>query len=293
MKAPPSNTLWHVLGAGSMGSLAAWSLQQAGYIPVRLDQRHSGTLRRQIRFPDGSHASCTLQADSNEPIQRLLLAVKGGDTREALAPLLPRLAGNLTLMRLQNGMGTLDNLVLPPATQIIHLVTTDGAWRDGDQIHVVARNSTLAGDGSAQATPEFNALIPHWPGLEWRADIEFCQWKKLAINALINPLTALYRCKNGELLDQGPRQAHLAKLARELDHALPHWLPEWPGQSQTMAEDVARQTASNTSSMLADVLAGRRTEIEFITGHLLRRASRAGLVLETHAQLMEKITDLH
>ena len=45
---------------------------------------------------------------------------------------------------------------------------------------------------------------------------------------------------------------------------------------------VARATGANRASMLQDVLAGRRTEIEAITGSLLALAERQGAELPTH-----------
>ena len=289
MNDSPSTPTWHVLGAGSMGSLASWRLQQAG---LRTCMAGGTAASRTLIWPDHRSQTLALAADDQGPIHALLLAVKAGDTQVALQPLLPRLADNALLLRLQNGMGTLDGLPLPANLRIIDAVTTDGAWRQDDCIHVVAENITWAGDGQSLPPPDLARLADHWPGWRWCADIEQRQWQKLVINALINPLTAIYRCRNGELLDQGPRQDAMAALARELDTLLPRWLPDWPGGSLALATDVAAQTAANTSSMLADVLAGKPTEVDYINGHVVRMATRLGLSAPANEAMVARIHQL-
>jgi 2-dehydropantoate 2-reductase len=53
--------------------------------------------------------------------------------------------------------------------------------------------------------------------------------------------------------------------------------------------DVAKATAGNRSSMLQDILAGRRTEIEDLTGALLRLARRRRVNVPTHAAFYQLI----
>ncbi|MDF1630651.1 MAG: 2-dehydropantoate 2-reductase [Alcanivoracaceae bacterium] len=276
--------IWHLIGAGSMGALAASRLLAAGF-DVRVISRHGQPLQRRLLAADGSQHAVTLPAAGDEPIRRLLVAVKAGDTRLALQPLLPRLCLDAQILRLQNGMGSLDEVPLPASVRVLHLVTTDGAWRHAEDIHVVAENSTLIGDGGDTPPDWLAGLLPHWPGLRWCQDIDRAQWQKLAVNAVINPLTALYRCRNGELLDGAECEQKMAELASEVDQLLSACYPDWPMDTLQRSRDIARQTAANTSSMLADVLAGRETELRFINGYLLRQAQRLGLALPAHQSL--------
>jgi 2-dehydropantoate 2-reductase len=55
---------------------------------------------------------------------------------------------------------------------------------------------------------------------------------------------------------------------------------------------VIRATADNRSSMLQDVLAGRGTEIEYLTGHLLQLAARHGLAAPQNESLYRSICRL-
>lgn len=285
--------VWHLLGAGSIGSLAAHRLLQSGY-QVRSINRQQTAQQRTLHWPDGRQHTFSLPpATLDEPIDRLLLAVKAGDTRAALQPLVARLHPTAVILRLQNGMGSLGGVALPAALQIFHLVTTDGAWRNGEQVHVVAENQTLIGveESAVELSPPswFEVLQPHWPSLQWCQDIERAQWRKLAVNAVINPLTALHRCRNGELLDGAERQQQMAALAAEVDQVLSVRYPDWPMDTLARSCEIATQTAANTSSMLADVLAGRTTELRYINGYLLDQAKRIGLLLPAHQSLTHRL----
>ena len=55
------------------------------------------------------------------------------------------------------------------------------------------------------------------------------------------------------------------------------------------AAEVARRTAANRSSMLQDVLARRRTEIDFINGFLCRQADAAGIPCPLNRALRARV----
>jgi len=61
-----------------------------------------------------------------------------------------------------------------------------------------------------------------------------------------------------------------AKVATMEGHRFDRSLVEW-------AEEVCRQTAGNTSSMLQDVRGGKRTEIDAVSGEIVRRAQLTGV----------------
>ncbi|HKI55311.1 MAG TPA: ketopantoate reductase C-terminal domain-containing protein, partial [Anaerolineales bacterium] len=112
----------------------------------------------------------------------------------------------------------------------------------------------------------------------------------------INPLTALLRVKNGELLERPSAREMMGTLAMEtakVAQAEKIKLPfEYPVK---IAEDVARKTAANISSMLQDVLRGAPTEIDAICGAVVKAAKKHGI--ETPAnricwQLVKALSDL-
>jgi 2-dehydropantoate 2-reductase len=111
-------------------------------------------------------------------------------------------------------------------------------------------------------------------------DAEALVWGKLVISASINPLTAILRVRNGELLTNSFARTMMGELAREtysladsFGIKLPFLNPEHT------VEAVAKQTAENQSSMLQDVLRGNPTEIDAINGAVVQLASAKGILV--------------
>ncbi|MXR31503.1 putative 2-dehydropantoate 2-reductase [Pseudomonas sp. PICF6] len=291
-------TTWHVLGAGSLGTLWATRLARAG-LPVRLVLRNEQRLQayraaggltlveqgqaRQYPVPGQT-------ADAPQPIKRLLLACKAYDAEAAVASVAHRLSADAELILLQNGLGSQDAVANRiPLARCISASSTEGAFRDGDWRVVFAGHGyTWLGDPAHPVAPIWlddltAAAIPH----EWTADILTRLWRKLALNCAINPLTVLHHCKNGGL------QAHhceVATLCAELTDLLERCgQPMAAEDLQPEVERVIQATAANYSSMYQDVAHGRRTEISYLLGHACRVAERHRLPVPHLEQLRQRL----
>lgn len=64
-----------------------------------------------------------------------------------------------------------------------------------------------------------------------------------------------------------PELAHIPGIATRFD----------PGRLETLVVRVASKTKDNVSSMLADVRAGRRTEVEYMNGWVVKRGEELGV----------------
>ena len=98
--------------------------------------------------------------------------------------------------------------------------------------------------------------------------------EKVAINCCINPLTAVHRVKNGELLSEIHRD-QVTTVITEVSSVLGDL--GYPALSIALGRrvhEVITDTAENRSSMLNDVIAGRCTEADAIVGWLLRQTKR-------------------
>jgi len=292
------STTWHVLGAGSLGTLWAARLARAG-LPVRLILRDPGRL---ASYQTANGLTLVEQgvahtypvvgetSDSPGPIHRLLVACKAYDAQEAVAQLEHRLVPDAELILLQNGLGSQDAVAAQlPQARCIFASSTEGAFRESDWRVVFAGHGyTWLGDARHPTPPLWlddlqAAGIPH----EWSTDILTRLWRKLALNCAINPLTVLYQCRNGELQ---AHQCEVATLCAELADLL-----ECCGQPaaaedlQSEVERVIQATAANYSSMYQDVAGARRTEISYLLGYACQAAARHQLSLPHLQQLQARL----
>lgn len=115
-------------------------------------------------------------------------------------------------------------------------------------------------------------------------------WGKLVANTAINPLSALLRIPNGELVERDQVRMTLEAVAREtaaVAAALGITLPY--DDPAAYVVDVARRTASNRSSMLRDLESGRETEVDAINGAVVAAAERVGVLAPWNVNMLKMI----
>jgi 2-dehydropantoate 2-reductase len=283
---------WHILGAGSLGTLWATRLARAG-LPVRLILRdaprlaayeaNGGTLTLIEQGVETRLAISAQTLDSDEPIGRLLLACKAYDAEQAIASLASRLS---------HGLGSQDAVAAQvPLARCIFASSTEGAFRQQDwQVVFAGHGYSWLGDPQDPTPPAWlqelhSSGIPH----EWTPDILTRLWRKLALNCAINPLTVLHTCRNGGLLEH---HCEVATLCAELTELLERC--GQPAAAQNLHDEVLRvirATAANYSSMYQDVAQGRRTEISYLLGYACCAADRHECAVPHLMQLQHRLVE--
>lgn len=289
-------TRWHILGAGAMGRLFACKLKRLGLEPVLL-LRGDGHSVQNIRLRDGDAEESfdikTLGLDGITPdsIEGLLVTTKANQAVDAVQSCLPALSGATPVVLMHNGMGVQEILLSEhPDLNLLAGTTTEGAYRDGDILVHAGRGDTLIGQQAPGAPEWFAALESDEERISWTNEIDDTLWKKLLINCAINPLTALHHCRNGELLDRPTLRAEVELLCEELAAvSAARGNARGAGCALDWALGVIQRTAANQSSMLQDVLAGRETEIHYITGYLVNEAHRLNVPVPRNESLLRQL----
>jgi 2-dehydropantoate 2-reductase len=103
-------------------------------------------------------------------------------------------------------------------------------------------------------------------------------WRKVVTNAAVNPLSALIRKTNAELLADAPTSRVADGIAREVARvASAAGVPISDDDAVKQWRAMAALTGANRSSMLQDVEAGRATEIDAINGAVFREGQKRGV----------------
>jgi len=279
---------WWVLGAGAMGALFCGSMRRAG-VSSRLLTHHDQP--RTLRWVDDKQTTRLEAAPLNtlEPrsISRLLLTTKAFAVCDALRLAQPYLAADALVVTCANGMGFETQAAdILGGRPLLRAVSTEAALRTADSVAHTGRGATRIGDDHATPGPWFSDSLAKVPRWYWEPDIDQAIANKFAINCAINALTARHGCHNGELLENSAYRLQLETLCAEIQQvmtALQRWTP---GESlRVMAAQVCAATAANRSSMLQDRLAGRRTELAFLNGHLLELAQELGVAAPENTAL--------
>ncbi|KAH9879855.1 hypothetical protein J1614_001879 [Plenodomus biglobosus] len=280
---------------------------------------------------------------SGSLIRQLIVATKTHATVRALQSIKERLNSSSTLLFLQNGIGkdsvwylgdsaykffpgTIDEV----NTHIFLNVSTRPRYLAGIFNHGVYATSTfssvhagvadavigpiLSDDSKGQPNQEdptktgFAQDIASCPELSTSMvtaqELLYTQLQKLTINAVINPLTVIFDCKNGELFTDPTICALIEQQIVEISAVIykiisSHTQPVDtdiitkfnPEHLRAVVFDVGRRTASNISSMRQDRLAGRTTEIDYINGYIVAQARKHGIPSPLNTRIVQLVKD--
>lgn len=271
-----------VVGTGALGSLLALKLARAGHAVHAL--AHSEARRAALAAEAHHGLSADLAPESLRPVSLLFFCVKARDTAaaaQALATLGPRFPGVCSLQNGWDHMEVLERLL--PGAPLLAGATSLGAYFDASgTLHGSLEGATLLAPwGATEARwADYAATVLSSAGLPAEAhdDARRILWRKLALNAAVNPLTALLDRPNGSLLEREPLLRIAREAAREAARVgtrLGH-LPE-NYDPVSRLERLLDETRGNRSSMAEDLSRGRPTEADAILGPILRAARQERL----------------
>jgi len=282
-----------VLGPGALGGLLAALFFEAGeevclvdYRPERVEAlQREGLLLQDL---DGHRRRLAIPVVLPEhlgPCPLTLVTVKAHQTRAAARSLPLLLSGGGLALTLQNGLGNLETLAAAAGPErLLAGVIFAGATRPrhGQVIYAGIGDTYIGAPPGSRVTPGEMASVAarfRRAGLKCqvREDIEVMLWEKLLVNVGINPLTAILRVRNGDLL-KVPDAWELAVAAAREAQAVAQSYGVAVGQGvEERLRSVCTATAGNRSSMLQDILAGRTTEIEALNAQVVSRGAAHGV----------------
>lgn len=228
----------------------------------------------------------------------LMVPLKVHDIRAALTSLPFSLDAGTAVVLLHNGMGGWEQArdVLPHNP--LYLATTShGALKESPEtVRHTGFGQTMLGAAPDNAsldnkrdTTVKSLLDSCLPPVIWQDNIVEALWLKLAVNAVINPLTAIHNVRNGVLLEETYKQI-VAAICAEVSLVMKAWGFEHSKEElEQRVRQVMHNTSANYSSMHQDVYHGRATEIQAINGYLLKMGEKKGIALPVNASLISQI----
>jgi 2-dehydropantoate 2-reductase len=297
-----------VIGGGVIGSLYAGHLARAREVSVltRRSEHARALVENGLRISGKSDFTARVYATADPgelpDFDLGILATKATQLEDAAAALDGRFP-DATLMTIQNGLGAEELVRTHGDWPLLSAVTFMSGVRHADA-HVEYELDTetwlgpFAGTATYEQAQDVEALLVD-AGLHARAfpDLRPAQWSKLIFNATVNTVAALtdlphvnaFAARNSEtdlgnlvhdLMDEGKAVAAAAEVELHEDP----W--EMNVQAVRRGETLAAEGHyAHVPSMLEDVRAGRPTEIDFITGALVREAERQSVPVPLHTAM--------
>jgi 2-dehydropantoate 2-reductase len=285
-----SDRVW-VIGGGVIGSLFAAHLSRVADVTLlcRRPEHAAAVSENGIRVSGRADFVSRPQA-STDPAGLAeaglaIVATKANDVEAAAAQLEGRL-GDGSVMTVQNGLGA-EEVVRShgPWPQLSAVTFMSGTKLADDHVEYVLDTPTWLApyEKAPLELAERTASLIVESGLKAEAmpDLEPARWSKLIFNATVNSVAALTGL---------PHDFHFAELDRptDLGHLVRGLMDEGKriagAAGISLREDpwemnvLATQRGSrHYPSMLEDVEARRPTEVDFITGALVREAERRGV----------------
>jgi 2-dehydropantoate 2-reductase len=220
--------------------------------------------------------------------------VKAWQTTRAANQLTTCLAQNGLVLTLQNGLGNLEILQAALGANRTALgVTTVGATLL-EPGRVKNGGNGVISMGQDERLREFVYLFKRAGfKVEEVPNTDSMIWGKLVINAAINPITALLRIPNGEILERPAARSLMAATAIETAIVAQACDIQLPYDDPVLAvEIVAERTSGNLSSMLRDIMRGGLTEVDAINGAVVRAGEAVSISTPINRTLWQLVTAL-
>ena len=274
-----------IVGTGALATLFAARLAERGHDITMLGTWDAGLnalTRDGARMADANgrerafRVRVTRDPRAARGSKYAFVLVKSWQTERAAGQLADCLADEGLAVTLQNGLGNDDILAHSLGRERVALgVTTTGATLLGPGLVRAGGEGVVSLEAHPRVRQVEASLTEAGFSVEVVADAKSLVWGKLVVNAAINPLTALLRVPNGELLNRPSARVMMKALADEAAAVASAQRVRLPFKNPIeAAEMVARKTAANHSSMFQDIRRGAPTEIDAICGAVARTGER-------------------
>ena len=290
-----------IVGSGALATAYATQLSQCNDIQLQMFcewQDGVDAIREhgiRCHFQDEVLQTPPIHASTEpstiQPADLMLVLLKSWQTKEVVSKLADKLQPDGVCLTFQNGLGNLQILRdIFPKEQVIAGTTMIGA----ELLTPGEVSINFFGGMQVEDHPACEWILPIFKqsgfNIQVHPDLQSVLWGKLLINAVVNPLTAIFHQRNGVLLSTIESQALMDAVIDEIMTLVIRKqinLP-YPDAKQQVRKAI-QQTAENLSSMAQDWQRKAPTEIDNITGAILNEAEAYNIDMPVNRTIYQLI----
>ena len=295
-----------IIGCGAVGSLFAAHLAQKGEVEVwayDVWKDHVDAMRRNgLRLSGAADFTARLNATSDtDEIPRCdygIVATKAIHTKSAIAQVARAFDENSAVCSVQNGVGN-EELIAEHVKYVIRGTT----FPAGHPIAPGHVGFDIKGDtwiGPFEPTNTPMSKVEELAGLITRSgmnvialkDARGAQWTKLIFNASTNPVGGLTLLHHGAATRLPATGQLFNDLIAEGEQVAKALGIELHGDPRALVQKGANAPGKHRASMLQDVLAKRRTEVDFMNGAIVQWGEKTGVPTPLNKAMWQLIKGL-
>ena len=295
-----------VIGCGAVGSLFAAHLANAGEAEVwayDVWQEHVEAIRKGgLKISGAADFTARLNATTDpKQLPRCdygIVATKAIHTRTAMNQVAHIFDENSAVCSVQNGVGN-EEIIAEKVKYVIRGTTFPAGHPVGPgHIGFDIKGDTWLGPFEPTNTPMEKVAELAWlltrSGMNTIAlkDARGAQWMKLIFNAATNPVGALTSLHHGAATRFEPTNQLFNDLIAEGEAVARKLGIELHGDPRELVQKGARAPGKHKASMLQDVLAKRRTEVDFMNGAIVEWGQKVGVPTPLNQALWQLIKGL-
>jgi len=282
-----------IVGAGAIGGLYAAYLAKVADVTVldtnraHVDAIRNGGLKLSGRTESETQLAAFASAAEmgRRRFDAAIILVKSQATEAAFASIRPALEGRPVLVTFQNGMGNEELLARISDLEVAHGVSFEAARYDGPGRvhHLIHGEDSWLGParGKVESIAWLGGLMTR-SGLSTKvvADPRGAIWGKFIFNSVMNPIGAIVQGVNAARYEVPEMRALIDDMAAEcigVAEALGIRLAFDPMYLVKKTRAGESPLTKHAGSMAQDIEAGRDTELEAMTGYVVRKAKELGV----------------
>ena len=292
-----------IVGQGAIGLLWYHQLSKACSNNVQLlCSSRITSAPQEVRLTDIESLviSRPLKIANDEALARadiILICVKSYHIESAIKSLKGKIKHSTSIVFCHNGM--LDTEVFSSISQPCYTLLTTHASKVIEPFHIahtgIGHNDIGLLQGVANSDRQkalIQCLSTALPSLSFTSHIKSKQWLKLAINCVINPITAIFDIDNGQISAKKYSQLIINLLEEVIVVAEHDGVTFELEQLSAQIRKVAKHTAKNCSSMRSDVQKKRLTEIDYINGYVINLAKKFAINTSYNERIVNQVKNL-
>ncbi|MBQ1310595.1 MAG: ketopantoate reductase family protein [Blautia sp.] len=292
-----------VIGAGAMGSIYGGhlSLQNEVYLVDTNQDVVRNVNENGIKLEENGedhiyHPKAVTDTAGLPEMDLVILFVKALFSRAALAGNRSLIGKNTYVLTLQNGSGHEDILKEFVPMERIIIGTTEDQGTVLGMGHI--RHGGSGGTNLGMLCPDTEGMLPRLKetldlcGFRGKIheNIQQLIWNKLFVNVALSAVTAVLNVKMGYIAENPNALAMSQQLLHEavtVAHAMGLEADEEHLRQEII--DTSRRVPEGVTSICADLSQGRKTEVDTISGSVVRAAAKVGIPVPAHEFLVNTI----